>query len=106
MRYLSPADRKMFQVAHDLVDNSPYSTEIRQGVKVLRDALPSVGTRGQFTRMTGFDPTYAQQRVASFDPWFFFNLEKIDPDTFQDKTKFYRMLNSVGQEFDLRRKVD
>lgn len=106
MKYLAPSERRAFQDIQENTWDAVVANEIRAGVAILRESHAVNGTRGRYTRMTGFTAGMEQMRVASIPPEVFFNLERVDPEIVRDKTKFYAWLNQYGQEYDTRRKVD
>jgi hypothetical protein len=87
---------------------APRLKEFHEGIAEMRNVQSEISQLSKFTKKRGFSGCGNFQRVATIPVSVKAAIQEVIPDLFEDKTKFYALLNNNGPlaPYDVRDKID
>jgi hypothetical protein len=86
---------------------APRLHTFHEGVRELKSLQSEISQLGKYTRRNGFTPDKTFQKVATIPVSVKAAIIEVMPDAFEDKEKFYALLNNDGplSPYDVRGKI-
>lgn len=88
-----------------LAPRVPRIGEVAEGAALMRNIHSEINALSKVRMSSGFDKNRHFQHVARVDEGIVQALQRLDPEIFKDKKRFFKWLNTAGKAWDVRGKV-